>query len=365
VNSNNRPLPKYYILKERLKDKIIKGHIMPGGQLDSENELARQFNLSRHTVRQALGELENEGWIFREQGRGTFCTPQREKASGKTLAVQTTYISDYIFPTIIRGIEDVISATGNTLVLVNTNNDKHKEAQCMENLISHDIKGMIIEPTKSAQENINLDYFKELEKREIPYLMLHATYSELDPAYIIMDDVKGGYTVTKYLLQLGHRRIAGIFKADDKQGINRQAGFLNALKDYGIEVSREYLGNYDTEGMWSFPFQFTLDLLKKDHRPSAIVCYNDQVAIQVLEAIRDEGLKVPDDISVTGYDDSYLAVASEVKLTTVKHPKTEMGRQAARFLVDMVEGRIEKPRLIYKPELIVRSSCRSLFSENN
>ncbi|MEW5785134.1 MAG: GntR family transcriptional regulator [Bacillota bacterium] len=342
-----------------MKDKITKGHITPGEQLPSENTLARQFKLSRHTVRQALGELENERWIFREQGRGTFCAPQREKVNGKTLAVLTTYISDYIFPTIIQGIEEVISSSGYTLVLVNTNNDKKKEAQCMENLISQDIQGMIVEPTKSAGENINLDYYKELDKREIPYLMLHAVYPELDPAYIIMDDEKGGYLAAKYLLQLGHRRIAGLFKSDDIQGIKRQDGFLSALNEYGIEIPGDLLGNYETERLFSFPYQFTANLLRKNPQPSAIVCYNDQIAMQVLEAVRDRGLKIPEDISVIGYDDSNLAVASEVKLTSIKHPKAEMGRQAGRFLIDMLEGRIKKPRLTYQPELVVRSSCGS------
>lgn len=360
MSTTGKPLPKYYMLKEYLKDKIIKGHIVPGEQLPSENALAGQFKLSRHTVRQALGELENERWIYREQGRGTFCAPQREKGEGRTLAVQTTYISDYIFPAIIRGIEEVVSLSGYTLVLANTNNDKKKEAQCLENLIGQDIKGMIVEPTKSAGENINLEYFKELEKREIPYLMLHAVYGELDPAYIIMDDEKGGYLATKYLLQLGHRRVAGLFKSDDRQGVYRQAGFMNALKEYGLELPPHFLGNYDTERLFSYPYQFTADLLRHNPRPTAIVCYNDQIAMQVLEAVRDAGLKVPGDISVIGYDDSNLAVASEVKLTTIKHPKAEMGRQAARFIIDMVEGRIRKPRLVYQPELIVRSSCRNI-----
>ncbi|MGI6285138.1 GntR family transcriptional regulator [Neomoorella humiferrea] len=356
---HNNPLPKYYQLKEYLKGMIQRGEIAPGEQLPSENALVQQFGLSRHTVRQAIGELENEGWVYREQGRGTFCA-YRGKANGRTIAVLTTYISDYIFTAIIRGIEEILSAAGYTLVLANTSNDKNKEAQCLENLINQDITGLIVEPTKSAKENINRAYFTELEKKRIPYLMLHAVYPELEPAYIIMDDEKGGYLATKYLLQLGHREIAGIFKADDLQGVKRQAGFMAALAEYGVTLKQGYLGNYETEQLLSYPYQFTRSLLQKSNRPTAIVCYNDQIALQVLEAIRHEGLKVPEDISLVGYDDSSLAVASEVKLTTVKHPKAEMGRQAARLLIDMLEGRMEKPRLVYDPELVVRSSCRSL-----
>lgn len=351
--------PKYLQLKEYLKGMILRGEIAPGSQIPSEHTLAKEFKLSRHTVRQALGDLENEGLINREQGRGTFCRGQI-KNGAKTIAVVTTYISEYIFPAVIRGIEEVLSLAGYNLILVNTDNNKAKEALCLENLLNQEIAGLIIEPTKSARENTNARYFLELEKRRLPYLMLHASYPESDPAYIIMDDKKGGYMATQYLLQLGHRKIAGIFKADDLQGVKRQEGFMAALMDYQTEFTPNFLGNFDTEQLSSFPYQFARRLLQRMDPPTAIVCYNDQTALRILEAIRDEGLKAPDQISVIGFDDSSYALASEVKLTTIKHPKTDMGQQAARFIIDMVEGRVEKPRFIYQPELIIRASCRNL-----
>jgi len=350
-------LPKYYQLKEYLKEMILTGKIASGEQLPSENSLVQQFNMSRHTIRQAMKELELEGWIYRKQGKGTFCA-FREKRW--TIAVITTYVSDYIFPSIIREIENVLSAKGCTLILANTDNNKKKEAQCLKKLLEIDIDGFIIEPTKSALENVNSNYFSELEKKRVPYLMLHAVYPELDPAYIMMDDEMGGYLATKYLLQLGHRMIAGIFKSDDIQGVKRQKGFMTALNEYGIKLEPGLLGNYETEQMYSYPYQFTCRILEGSPRPTAIVCYNDQIAMQVLHAIRDRGLKVPEDISIVGYDDSSLAVASEVKLTSIKHPKGEMEYQAARFIIDMIEKRVEKPKLIYTPELVVRSSCRSI-----
>lgn len=351
--------PKYSQLKEYLKEQMHLGKIAADEQLPSENMLASQFNISRHTVRQALGDLENEGYVYREQGRGTFCAP-RKRNNGRTIAVVTTYISEYIFSVVIRGIEEILSAAGYTLILANTGNDKTKEAQCLENLLNQEISGLIIEPTKSARDNVNYKYFQELERRRIPYLMLHATYPELDPAYVIMDDEKGGYMATQYLLQLGHREIAGIFKNDDLQGVRRQAGFLSALKAYGLEPNMDYLGNFDTEQQKFFPYQFTRGLLQRSDRPTAIVCYNDQNAIRILEAVREEGVKIPEELSIIGYDDSSLAVASEVKLTTIKHPKASMGRQAARFIIDMLEGRMEKPKLVYQPELIIRTSCHNL-----
>ena len=351
-------VPKYHQLKEHIRGQIRRGEIKLGDLLPSENMLAKEFGISRHTIRQALGDLENEGLVRREQGRGTFCAQSR--INGRTIAVVTTYISEYIFPSVIRGIEEVLSAAGCALILANTGNDKAKEARCLMDLLQRDIAGFIIEPTKSARENVNRGCFKEIESRKLPWLMLHATYGELDPAYIVMDDERGGHMAASYLLQLGHRRIAGIFKADDLQGVRRQAGFAAAFKEYGLAPSPELLGNYETEQMSSFPYQFARGLMDKKDRPTAVVCYNDQIALMVLEAVRDAGLRVPEDVSVVGYDDSSLAVASTVRLTTIRHPQAVMGQQAARFILGMLEGILDKPRLVYQPELIIRSSCRSL-----
>ena len=132
------------------------------------------------------------------------------------------------------------------------------------------------------------------------------------------------------------------------------------MSDYHQEVRADFLGNYQTEQMLIYPYQFTRELLRNTVRPTAIVCYNDQIALIVMEAVRDEGLRIPDDISIIGYDDSSLALASTIKLTTIKHPQAEMGSKAARFIIDMSEQREKKPCFIYQPELIIRNSCRNL-----
>ncbi len=355
----NLPSPKHQQLKEYLKNLIFQGKLTPGEQLPSENSLARQFKISRHTVRQSFGELEQEGLIYREQGRGTFCNPLK-RPGGQNIAVLTTYISDYIFPSIIQGIEAVLSDAGYNLLLANSNNNKTKEAQCLENLVNQDIVAMIIEPAKSAKANSNLTYFQTLTAKGVPYLMLHAHYPELDQSFIVIDDEQGGYLETKYLLQLGHRRIAGVFKTDDQQGVKRLQGFRRALNEYGLIPPPELVGTYETEQLHSFPYHFSQRLLLQPERPTAIVCYNDQIALEVLEVVRNEGLRVPDDLSLVAFDDSSLATATEIKLTTVKHPKLAMGHQAAQSIVDMLTGSIDQPRRVYAPELIIRNSCRNI-----
>ncbi len=355
----DKKLPLYQQIKEHFIDKIENEEIAVGELLPSENEIVKMFDVSRHTVRQAFALLENEGYIRREQGRGTICLGKKKVHGNRTIAVVTTYISDYIFPHIINGIEEVLSSKGYNLSLASTNNDKERESKFLKKFIDQNVSGMIIEPTKSAEGNPNLDYYEKMEQNRIKYIMFHATYPNLNPAFVVMDDLKGGYLATNYLLQLGHRKIAGIFKADDLQGVERQRGYLKALKEYDIKPNDELIGNYTTENLNYYPYQFTRYLINTV-KPTAIVCYNDQAAMRVIDAIKDSGLKIPDDISVIGYDDSSFATASEVKLTTISHPKKKMGKQVANFMLDMLDANNYKPQYVYEPELIVRTSCKNI-----
>jgi len=354
-------LTKYMKIAEYFKSEIIGGRINSGQQLLTENEIATKFTVSRHTVRQALMELEKGGYIYKEQGKGTFCSSRDKNTNKRTIAVLTTYISNYIFPMIISGVEEVLSEAGYNLMLLNTNNEKQKEAEYLKKVIDNDVAGLIVEPTMSAYKNVNLNWYKELEKKGIPYIMINAKYDELDPAYVVMDDVEGGYLITKYLLQLGHRKIAGIFKKDDLQGVNRKLGYKKALKEFGISYNSELINNFVTKEGTFEPYEFTRNLIQRRDMPTAIICYNDQIATYVLQAIRDAGLRIPENMSITGYDDSDISMASEFKFTTVGHPKEDMGRRAARLLINMILEKVKKPNYVYKPELIVRYSTGNVL----
>lgn len=352
----NKKIPKYVQISEHFKTLIHSGNIVPGNKLLSESEIAEKFKVSRHTVRQALMQLEKDGFIYKEQGKGSFCCYKQKKYENKTIAVLTTYISNYIFPSIICGIEEVLSDKGYTLLLFNTNNQKQKEKEYLRKIIDMDLGGLIVEPTMSALENINLSLYKELEQKKLPFILINAKYDEINSAFVIMDDVEGGYALTKYLIQMGHTDIAGIFKNDDLQGVNRQEGYMKALTEFEINSKSEFIGNYVTGEEQFSPYEFTRNLMRQNNKPTAIVCYNDQIASYVAQGIRDAGFKVPDDISIVGYDDSDIAT-SEVNLTTVRHPKSEMGKRAARYLINMIENIEDTPGYVYKPELILRNSA--------
>ncbi|MBN1891163.1 MAG: GntR family transcriptional regulator [Clostridiales bacterium] len=356
----NPHIPKCEMVKRYVKHLLKDDMITYGEKLPSEHELMDKFQVSRQTVRQAFGELTSEGLIYKEQGKGTFSNYRKGSKSSQIVAVVTTYLSGFVFPGIISGIEQVLSDEGYMMLLSNTNNIKKREAQYLKSVLEHNVVGMIIEPTESSHPNINSRSIRDISDKGIKTVFIHACYDDFDSAFVLLDDVKGGYIATEYLLQLGHRKIAGIFKTDDKQGLHRKKGYLDAIQAYGLDCAQALIGEYDTANMYDYPYMFAQSLIRKNDYPTAFFCYNDQCALMVIQAINDKGLKVPEDISVVGYDDSISPMQSQVKLTTIRHPKKDMGILAAKFMVDMLEGRIEKPQYIYQPELIVRKSCRNL-----
>jgi len=362
---------KYMVVINTIKEWIANGDVKPGEKIYSENELAKMFNVSRHTIRQAVGELVHEGLLYREQGAGTFCaipkttnvSEQPGAISGKNIGIITTYISDYIFPAIIRGMESYLTSKGYSLILSSTDNDIDKEKQCLEAMLSRNVDGLIIEPSKSSGYNPNIHYYLELEQKNIPYLMINQYYSQLNPPYMILDDEKGGFIATEHLINEGHEKIIGIFKTDDMQGVYRMKGFIRAFREHKIPFLTDTIISYSTEDLHEGFEEKVKEVLADPKRvPTGIVCYNDEVALRVINVLRGEGLSVPDDISIVGYDNSSLAEASEIKLTSVNHPKTRMGLDAAKWIVDAVEnnGKSDKNHITYEPELIVRNTTKAI-----
>ncbi|SFK81137.1 transcriptional regulator, GntR family [Paenibacillus sp. 1_12] len=362
---SKKPLPKYIQLKQEIMGWLHTAKIKPNERMPTEHEIADQFGMSRQTVRQALGELELEGWLYRVQGSGTYVAPApKPKQEIQTIGVLTTYISDYIFPSIVRGVESVLRSRGYRMLLSSTDNDKARERESLQMLLTHPLAGIIIEPTKSAEGNPNLDFYLSLEYRSIPFLMINERYMEMDCPCIKMDDEAGGFTAVEHLIKLGHRRIAGFFKMDDLQGVNRMKGFIRAHHELKVPLLPHAVIHYATEEKKTKPYEAALAMLRQnEERPTAFVCYNDELAVHLIAAIREAGLSVPGDISVIGYDDSTLATAMEVKLTTMAHPKLDLGIQAAETLMDMIEQKEFKAAdrtKIWKPELIIRESTRAI-----
>jgi len=353
---------KYFKLMEDLKEKILKGEITAGEKLPSENELSYQYNVSRQTVRKALSILENAGYIYAQHGRGTFCSELVHRSrNSKNVAVVTTYLSDYIFPRVIQGIDRALAKEGYSIILKNTGNSRSQEAKCLEELLQKDIEGIIIEPSKSQIYCRHMNLYQKLDDYHIPYVFIQGCFSKMsDKPQVLMNDRKGGYMITKYLIKSGHKNIVGVFKADDMQGQNRHKGYAMALQEAGIFYDPEKVIWFHTEDRKIHPYESIFQMAKNKFSMDAVVCYNDQIAMKVIQALNDAGLKVPEDVSVTGYDNSYMASSNGFHLTTIVHPQEKLGEMAAELLLNLIrngeESSVEK-KILIEPEIVVGDSC--------
>lgn len=353
--------PKYYQLMTDLKEKVTKGEIRPGDKLPSENELSAAYQISRQTVRKALAVLDSEGYIYAEHGRGTFCRERvMHTGNSRNIAVVTTYLSDYIFPRVIQGIDEVLTREGYSIILKNTKNSRSQEAKCLEELLQKDIEGIIIEPSKSHIYCRHTELYGKLEEYGIPYVFIQGCFDQLsEKPKVLMDDCLGGYLITKYLIEIGHRNIIGVFKSDDMQGQNRHRGYVQALQEAGLVYDPDRVIWFYTEDRRVHPYDGICRLVQKQAAMDSVVCYNDQIAMKVIQALQDMGKRVPEDISVTGYDNSFMAAGDGFHLTTIVHPQEKLGEMAAELLLDLIHHRegLESEQILIEPELVIGNSC--------
>lgn len=353
---------KYYKLMEDLKKQILEGEFKPKDKLPSENELAARYQVSRQTVRKALSILENAGFIYAEHGRGTFCSelPVHNRNS-KNIAVIITYLSDYIFPRVIQGIDSCLTDRGYSIILKNTHNSRSREARCLEDLLQKDIDGIIIEPSKSQIYCRHMSLYHKLDEMGVPYVFIQGCFAQMShKPSVLMDDCKGGYMITRRLISLGHKNIAGIFKSDDIQGQNRHKGYAMALQEAGLPYDPEKVVWFYTEDWKVHPYESVRRMIERGVKMDGIVCYNDQIAVRVIKALADAGLRVPEDISVTGYDNSNMASNGGVNLTTIAHPQDELGKMAAELLVDLIQNKDpgrEDTKILIEPRIVEGDSC--------
>lgn len=327
-------IPKYVELADRLRADIKAGVYARGERLPSENELAEQTGFSRQTVRQAMSQLENEGLANRVRGSGTFVqttSPARERT--RNIAVVTTYIGEYIFPEILCGIDEVLGANGYTSMLSATRNKVSGERRILAELLTKPIDGIIVEGTKTALPNPNIDLYASIAAAGLPVVFINGCYSELrSPVYVVADDAAGGRMACELLLEKGCARVAGIFKSDDIQGHRRYAGYASALRARGLVVDDDRVLWFTTENRDSL---LTPDVLQTFADCDGIVCYNDEVALRLSHMLAD----LPDrHIRLASFDNSTYARLSPRPFISLSNPKEKLGELAAQKMIAMLEG---------------------------
>jgi LacI family transcriptional regulator len=264
-------------------------------------------------------------------------------------------ITNPFFTTLARGVEDTAMKNQFNVILCNTDEDPEKEQIYLEVLLRKRIDGIILASASGKRGPL-----KNILMRDLPLVLIDRRIEHLDSVDVVRgDNVLGAYLLTKHLTSLGHRRI-GIIVGNRhiSTATERVEGYKRALTESGIPVEEGLIrfGRYSKED----GYRLAKDLLTMDNPPTAIFGGNNFIAIGAIRAIRDLGLKVPEDVGLVSFDD--IESLSEVYpfFTVVTQPAYSMGVIATELLIRRIEGRDkvkEKREVVLQPELIIRESA--------
>jgi len=333
--------PKYLQVAQDLKQRLV--NYTYDQKLPTEAELVRMYNVSRQTIRVCLDILREQNIIRSVQGSGSYYigTPSVHEKTMR-VGVITTYISDYIFPSILRGIEETLSENSYSLVLKATNNRLLSESTLISSYNTKAIDGLIVEGTKTALPNPNTSFYYRLAGMGIPIVFINGYYSNLkhdNIIHVVTDDYAGGCKVTEHLLEEGCTSLGGIFKSDDLQGINRYSGYIDTLSSRGITSADSNIMWFTTESSDFMISESDPQLTKLVNSCSAVVCYNDQVASKLITILK----KIPNTVkAVASFDNSMHIPADNIDFFSLEHPKGILGVTAAKKLLNMMNGQKEQ-----------------------
>lgn len=351
---------KYKLLAGLLREDLAKNGGRSGYKLPTEAELTRRYRMSRQTVRHALQLLAEEGLVQSRQGSGTYTTGLSRDPASRQIAVVTSFLDDYIFPTVLHDAQSLFAQKGYSTLVYTTENRVGAERDILLRLLEQPVGGILVEGSKTALPSPNADLYRRLREAGIPLLFLHGAYSELAGVPCVCDDnYGGGYLLARHLIDRGHRHLAGVFKSDDAQGPQRYHGCISAIRDAGLPISDRCFWWYDTEDRLEMLEQRRFDLL---HRfltdrlepATAVICYNDEIAFLLIQELLAMGLQVPGDVAVVSFDNSYYSQISPIPITSLRH-REKMGRAAAEEMIRILGGAPGQSRAL-EWELLERSS---------
>src|SRR3954465_10687082 len=273
----------------------------------------------------------------------------------RTIGLVVLDIANPFFTDVARGVEEVAGAAGLAGMLCNSDDQPAKEAAHLDVLTEQRVQGVLISPTAELSGHLSA-----LRSRGTPVVLLDRRATGTDQCAVAVDDVLGGRLAADHLLERGHRRIAFIGGSSGlPQGQERHDG--------GVAAVREGTGGDDALTVFS-PGTLTVAGgreaaaqiigLPAGRRPTAAVCANDLLALGLLQEMVRHGVRVPDDFAIVGYDDIDFAAAAAVPLTSVRKPRQELGRPAARLLLDEASagGDHVHQQPVFEPTLVVRES---------
>ncbi len=332
---------------ETLRRRVTEGNWGGGSKLPALREIADEFDVSTMTVRRAIRTLEGEGHVYRIAGVGVFVrpTPPTRAVAQKMLAFAASDLSSGFEMGIARGVEKACQDHGWAVQILDAQHDPSLEARNMLRLPGSGCRGALILPTWGDPKCVETLF--KIQASDLPVVLVDRIPLGLKADLVESDHEKGAYLATKYLLEHGHRHVLML---TPRPGVSSLAarihGYERALRDAGKEPLPEWKVWLDLEVQaaafresrkWYGGYQAILPVLKKLEPPLAVFAVDPYTAWGVYERCRELGLRIPDDVSIVGCDDSEIALAMRPPITIVSQRTDEIGRAA----VELLERRLE------------------------
>ena len=303
--------------------------------------------VSNKTRERIIKQAKKMGYQPNDMARGLV------KKQSKTIGVIIPDIANSFFGEVTQGIMDTANKNGYTILLCISNWDFEIEKKHLNTLLEKRVDGIILKPSK---EDIDEKYFTNIN---VPFIVLEGWRGDTSYSYVKVDNKKGGYMATKYLIERGYKRIA---YAGGKEGtssnMERVEGYIKALNEHGIEVDQDLIKHYDFTVKGGYKLAEVL--LNSDKQVDAIFAGNDVIALGILHYAASHGYNVPEQLGVIGFDDIFYAELPQIQLTTIWQPKYLLGKNTLEMLLQEIrdeEDRVNKA-MILEPKLIVRKTTR-------
>ena len=269
----------------------------------------------------------------------------------QTLALVMTDITNPFFTLIARGVEDAASNSGYTVIYCNTDESEAEEEKYVNILVQKQVDGVLLVPAYSNSKSI-----KFLHLNGIPVVLIDRSVPDIQADLVRCNSEEGAFQLTKHLIEFGHQRIVTITgRQEVSTSQDRVSGYQRAMLEADLEsLIQVYYGSYTQAS----GYEFTNQALALNPRPTAILGANNFISIGVLQALRDAGLRVPEDISVVGFDDLPSFMIVDPILTVASQPAYEMGRQATELLLNRLSEKLpdSNQEIILPTEMIIRRS---------
>jgi DNA-binding LacI/PurR family transcriptional regulator len=357
IIDRNSPIPQYFQLQTWLIEQIEQGIFRPDDKIPTEEEITKQTGLARATIRQAIQNLVNAGYLIRKRRLGTFVLkPAADPDRKNIIAVLVHDIRSGYASEFLRGAGDEAAKNGYSVILCNTD-DLHVRADFHANqIINYGIAGLVYMPTAASVEK-NISIVERFQRKNIPVILADREISGYDLDIVTTDNFDGAYALSTFLINKGHRRIAITLSTQFSSENARLAGYHKALADHNIEVDPSIIFTFKERLIEAQCEQYAQIILGQRDNYTAIFAGNDHIAYIIYRISRELNISIPDQLSLVGYDDLPVSSAHMTALTTIHQPIYEMGQETIKLLVKRIAGENGKSlRIELKSHLVDRGS---------